>query len=101
MKLLTKEIIDKLPKLYATEKKKPEEVSIIVKFFCPWNSWSWLVTEGEKQGDDFLFFGYVKGNFPELEYFSLKELESVRGHLGLKIERDMHYEGHKLSEVME
>jgi hypothetical protein len=98
---MTKEIEAKLPKLYANENKKPEEVPIIVKFFCPWNSWSWYITEGEKQGDDFLFFGYVEGDFPELGYISLNELESVKGPMGLKIERDMYYGEHKLSEVME
>ena len=40
MKLLTKEIEKKLPKLYSQE--KVENPVIIVKFFCPWNQWTWF-----------------------------------------------------------
>ena len=103
MKLLTKEIRDKLPKLYANDNKKPEDVKIIVKFFSPVGSWTWYATEGEKQENgDYLFFGFVAGDFPDLGYFSLKELESVKLPFGLGIERDLHYGyNHTLAEVME
>jgi len=102
MKMMTKEIIDKLPALYSNENIKPEDVDVIVKFFCPWNGWTWYVTEGEqdKSEDDWLFFGMVHGLENELGYFRLSELEEVRGPGGLKIERDMYYSGNKLSEVM-
>ena len=101
MKLLTTDIIRKLPKFGATEKKKPEEVPIVVKFFTLWNKWAWYTIEGEKQEDgSWLFFGWVHGDFPELGYFSLTELEEVRGPMGLKIERDMHFSNHTLAECM-
>ena len=29
--------------------------------------------------------------FPELGYFSLRELETTRGGLGLEVEKDRHY----------
>ena len=29
---------------------------------------------------------------PELGYFSLEELKGIRGHLGLPVERDRHFE---------
>ena len=93
MKLMTKEIIAKLPKLYSQEKNENPE--IIVKFFTPWSNWTWYATEGEQQEDgDWLFFGLVEGHETELGYFNLSELESVRGPAGLKIERDMHFTGH-------
>lgn len=102
MKLMTKEIEAKLPKIYTNEEKKPEETPIIVKFFCPWNQWAWYATEGERLEDgDLKFFGHVHGDFPELGYFLLSELESVRGPVGMKIERDMYFKGHMLSEAME
>jgi hypothetical protein len=101
MKLLTKEILAKLPKLYANEKKKPEDVKVIVKFFHPMSSWTWLATEGEYNEDgDFIFFGLVKGHEDELGYFSLRELESVKVR-GLGIERDRFFGfNHTLAEVM-
>ena len=75
------------------EKKEPTEVKIVVKFFEPTGSWTWYVTEGEKQEDgDWLFFGLVDGFEKELGYFSLNELigakEGVRGLQSLPIERD-------------
>ena len=45
-----------------------------------------------------IFFGYVKGDFDEYGTFSLSELESVRGAMGLTIERDIHFRSKPLSE---
>lgn len=96
MKLLTKEVIASLPPLYSQEKVKDPVVP--VKFFSPLGSWTWYAYEGQPEGDDFIFFGYVVGHENELGYFSLKELESV-GPFGLGIERDLHWRPKKLSEV--
>jgi hypothetical protein len=69
-----------------------------VKFFQPWGSWTWYVTEGEPVLDDdgteldFEFFGFVVGEFPEWGSFSLNELKSIHGPVGLKIERDIFWE---------
>jgi hypothetical protein len=101
VKLLTKELEKKFPKLYTNESKKAEEVPIIAKFFDPCGSWTWYATEGERQGDDFIFFGLVRGFENELGTFSLNELEAVKGPLGLGIERDLHFGEHMLSEAME
>ena len=109
MKLLTQEIIRKLPPIKSTESVDPADIPIIVKFFTPWSNWSWFVTEAElieeehaldgndQPTEDYLFFGYVKGLENELGYFVLSELESVSYH-GLKIERALHFSG-TLAEV--
>lgn len=93
MKLLTKEIENSLPKLYSQEKKEPKDVKVVLKFFDPTGSWTWYVTEGEKQEDgDYLFFGFVDGFEGELGYFTLNELigakEGATGLQSLPIERD-------------
>ena len=49
----------------------------------------------------FIFFGLVSGFEIELGYFSLSELDSVRGPMGLPIERDLHYVPKTLQELME
>lgn len=90
MKLLTKEIIQTFPKLKATENLTDEEKKIIAKFFTPWTRWTWYALEYD--GDD-TFFGYVRGLESEYGYFSLAELQSIEGPFGLKIERDLHFEG--------
>jgi len=98
MKLMTKELRAKLPKLYSQE-KLGEDAVVHIKFFCPWNSWNWFATEGQERGGDFIFFGLVCGFETELGYFSLSELESVRGFGGLGIERDLHFKPKTIREV--
>ena len=98
MKLLTNEIKQKLPKLYSQD--NVEDPVCHIKFFCPWSSWTWYVLEGEEQeGEDYLFFGLVRALEIELGYFSLSELQSVKGPMGLSIERDLYYKPQKLSEL--
>ena len=99
MKLLTQEIRKKLPPLYATENMPAGDAVAILKLFSPDSSWSWLATEGSPEGDDFIFFGLVDGHVKELGYFSLRELEKVRGPLGLPIERDLYWQPKTLAEI--
>ena len=95
MKLLTQEIRKKLPKLREQETKGGDAV-VYVKFFTPWSSWTWYATEFD--GED-TFFGLVDGHEKELGYFSLSELKSLRGPLGLPIERDLYWQPKKLREI--
>ena len=44
-------------------------------------------------------YGYVRGLEDELGYFSLLELESVHGPLGLSIERDLSFAPTLLSNI--
>jgi hypothetical protein len=53
------------------------------------------------QGARFLPYGLVIGLEIELGYFSLSELKSVKGPMGLLIERDLHFELKSLKELME
>lgn len=94
MQLLTKALKKKLPPLYATEHEK--DPLVICKFFFPDFAWTWYAIEFD--GED-IFFGFVDGDFPELGYFSLSELLSTRGKLGLSIERDRHFKPCRLSEL--
>lgn len=88
--LLTKANKTSLPALRATDGQGDEALAQ-VKFFSPWGSWTWYAMEFDPA--EGLFFGLVKGDcpIPELGYFSLAELEAVRGPWGLKIERDRHF----------
>jgi hypothetical protein len=94
MKLLTAAIIKQLEKtpLYSTEKQ--DVTPVLVKFFNPCGSGTWYALEAEKQEDgDWLFFGLCELHEKELGYFTLSELQSVRLQFGLKIERDMYFDG--------
>ena len=84
MKLMTKEIINRIPPLYSTESVDTKDKVIHVKFFTPWHKWTWYAIEFDPA--DEVFFGYVQGDYDEWGCFSLKELEEVEGPMGLKIE---------------
>jgi len=92
--LLPKETRAKLPPLYSQENNKNPYV--ICKFFYPDFDWTWYPIEFD--GDD-LFYGYVNGYDQELGYFTLSELLSSRGKLGLPIERDLYFKPCLLSKV--
>jgi hypothetical protein len=93
-KLLPDEMAKPLPQLYATESE--EDPIARVKFFTPDSSWTWFLTEYDPTNR--LCFGLVHGLEQELGYFSLDELESVCGPLGLPIERDLHWQPRPLSQ---
>jgi len=95
MKLLTEEIRRKLPPLYSQDGKGGEAVAW-VKYFTPSSSWTWYGVEFD--GKD-TFFGLVDGHCKELGYFSLSELESIRGPMGLPIERDLYWQPKTLEEI--
>lgn len=94
--LLTKELRAKLPPLYANE-GNPDPI-VVCKFFTPDSSWTWYATEFD--GED-RFFGLVVGHETELGYFSLAELRSTRGKMGLPIERDLYFVACQLSRLPE
>ncbi len=95
MKLLTKALRKKLPKLYETEEQGDDAIAVC-KFFTPDSNWKWYVVEFD--GED-TFFGLVTGFETELGYFTLSELKTVRGAFGLPIERDLYWEEMTVGEI--
>jgi hypothetical protein len=104
MKLLTKEIRETLPSLYAQDGKGGKAV-VYLKLFTPDSGFTWWITEGgpikDEQSNevDFHFFGLVEGQCKELGYVSLAELERVRGPMGLPVERDLWWKPKTLAEI--
>jgi len=96
MKLLTKQLLKQFPKLNETDGTPLEEKKVTAKFFTPDGSWTWYAVEFD--GED-LFFGLVDGFEKEWGYFSLKELQSVCGVLGLPIERDLYFGQPKIKDI--
>ena len=93
--LLTKQNKKDLPALYSTDGQGESAVAV-VKFFTPDGNYTWYATEYDGQDQ---FFGYVVGQFGELGYFSLSELQKVRGGLGLAVERDRYFKPTSISEL--
>jgi hypothetical protein len=108
IKLLTKALLKRLPALYSQE-DNPDPL-VVCKFFTPDAGWTWYAMEGspvdangyydtDQEKVDFVFFGLVSGVEVELGYFSLAELKSIRGNLGLPVERDLSFTPTRLSAV--
>ena len=95
-KLIPQTMLEVIPNLYDTEDVKDPICHI--KLFTPDSNWSWFILECSKEDKD-TCFGYVVGLENELGYFSLSDLENVRGVLSLPIERDSSFTPIPLSEV--
>jgi len=94
-KLLTPKQLSELPDLYSQEDIDP---ICHIKLFTPDSNWTWYIIEFSKE-DQNTCFGYVIGHEAELGYFSLSEIEEVKGPLGLPVERDTSFTPTLLSEV--
>ena len=104
MKLLPYKIRERLPSLGGQDDKGGKAV-VYAKCFTPDSSWTWHITEGspvrnsDNEPVDYILFGLVEGQCKELGYFRLSELESVRGPMGLPIERDLYWKPKTLEEI--
>jgi len=105
MELLTQSIRDRLllngrVRASAHLNGNPELDFIpVVKLFTPDAACTWILTEVYPDDPD-LAFGLCDLGMgcPELGDVRISELESVRGRLGLRVERDIHFvAGHTLS----
>jgi hypothetical protein len=104
MKLLTKDIFERLLANGLANRREdglPRERGCIdhkpvVKLFTPDAGCTWLLTEIDPDDHDRAFGLCDLGmGCPELGYVSLSELETVRGKLGLPVERDLWFEADK------
>ena len=90
MELITKEIERRLLENGRTPNRDHYPV---VKFFDPCGAATWLITQMDPEEPDILF-GLADLGFgcPEFGSVRLSELRTVKGGLGLGIERDLHFE---------
>ena len=97
LKLLTKEI-EKRFATVGSQDGKGFDALVIAKYFSPTSNWTWYATEYEPKIRE--FFGYVTGFEDEWGPFSLDEMQSVKGPLGLGIERDLYFPEQPLREAL-
>jgi len=96
MSLIPQDIFNKIPNLYETENQKDK--ICYVKLFLPNSNWTWYIIEIDKQ-DNNTCFGFVDGLEQELGYFTIRELENLKGMFGLKVELDVSFKPTKLSKI--
>ena len=94
--VIPKEILSKLPHIY--ESVATTDPICYVKFFTPDSNFTWYILEIDD--DNNLCFGYVVSHFSEYGYFTLLELESLRGPMSLKVERDIYFQKMKMHEIL-
>ena len=95
MKLITNPIRATLLKNGAASAagRDTSDLRPVLKLFTPWGGATWLITECDTEEEDRLFGLCDLGlGFPELGYVSLAELQALRGPVGLRVERDRHFE---------
>lgn len=98
MQLMTKELEEKLPELYAQE-GKGEDAIVYAHWFSPYAGWDWYATE--YRPEERLCFGLVVGFEFELGYWTIDEFEAVNeGKPFPLIERDLHWEPCTLRSLM-
>jgi hypothetical protein len=97
--LMTKQLEKRFDQVGSQEEIK--DPLVIAKFFNPTGAGTWYATEYDPESRT--FFGYVTifGDWnDEWGYFSLEELENIRGAFGLGIERDLYFEEKPISQVV-
>jgi hypothetical protein len=108
MLIFTKQVLAKLAKngaatraAQAAGEREPDHKPV-VKIFNPCGAATWLLTESDPDEPDRLFGLCDLGmGEPELGYVLRSELETARGRLGLRMERDRWFEANKpLSEYV-
>lgn len=91
MQLLTEEIISKFEKYpFQLQEEKGFEAEVLVKYFNPMGAGTWLITEAEREGDDWRLFGYFHLFEWEWGYVMLSDLQQLRLPFGMTIERDLY-----------
>ena len=78
----------------------PIHAEVLVKYFNPCGSGTWLITEAEREGDDWRLYGYCHIFEWEWGYLLLSELESLRLPFGLDVERDLYTDGKYLRDFL-
>lgn len=98
MKLLTKAIREKMlanartSRALSIEGKSEPDFLPVVKLFTPDAQCTWLLTELVPENHDTAFGLCDLGmGMPELGYVNLSEIQSLRGKLGLPVERDRYF----------
>ena len=97
--LMTKELGETIPALYANENAANyDAVLALAKLFSPYSNWTWYVTEWDPKTGT--CFGLVEGFETELGYFDLTELAEATVLGGVPaVERDLCWEPKTIGEI--
>jgi Protein of unknown function (DUF2958) len=97
MSLLTAELRTRLPPIHGQEAE--DDPVVYCRYFLPGTNLAWYPIEGQTDGDDFQFFGFVVGR-DDFRFFRLSMLEKVRGPMEQPVERDLTFTEGRLTDVV-
>ena len=97
--LMTKEVGDTIPALYANENVKDYDTVLApAKLFSPFSNWTWFITEMDPETGT--CFGLVEGLETEIGYFDLTELAEATLFGGVPaVERDLYWQPKTIGEI--
>ena len=86
-----------LPSLRAQEHE--QDPIVYARFRTRDSRLCWYAIEGQPDGEDFLFFGYIVGESTETGFFSRSELEAVSSLLHTALEEDPNFRPTRRSKI--
>jgi len=97
MELLPSELKSRLPPIHSQDYEMLPVV--YARYSLSGSPLVWYAIEGQPEGDDYLFFGFVLGpnNF---RHFRLSELEAVRCPTEQRVERDVRFIAGRFTDVI-
>jgi hypothetical protein len=95
--LLPDELRSRLPRLH--EQDDELQPMVYARYFLIGTPLVWYVIEGQPEGPDFLFFGFVLGR-NMFRRFLLSELEAARNDDGQQVEWDAAFIPGRLTDVV-
>ena len=97
--LMTKELGEKIPAIYANKNVESyDDVLAAAKLFSPFSNWTWFITEWDAETGT--CFGLVEGFEVEMGYFDLTELSEATVFGGVPaVERDLYWQPKTIGEI--
>jgi hypothetical protein len=97
MELLPDELKSRLPPIHSQDSEMLPMV--YARFSLSGTPLVWYAIEGQAEGGDYLFFGFVLGP-NDFRNFRLSELEAARNPAGNRVERDIRFTPGRFTDVI-
>ena len=97
MELLPDELKSRLPPIHSQDSEMLPMV--YARFSLSGTPLVWYAIEGQAEGEDYLFFGFVLGP-NDFRNFRLSELEAARSPTGNRVERDIRFTPGRFTDVI-
>lgn len=98
MPLLDGDLMRSLPGFNQSNKSDP---IVHARFFLPNGGLTWWVIEGQIEGTNYSFYGVVDAAEIKLDYFTLDDLEKLRGPSRSEVTRDNDFKPTLISQIDE